>query len=66
MLKIKKGVKNMKLTWKELYAKLCKQCSCSAFADNIIGRWMDEAESWDWDAVVPDDVITAAKTQKII
>ena len=56
----------MKLTWKELYAKLCKQCSCSAFADNIIGRWMDEAESWDWDAVVPDDVITAAKTQKII
>ncbi|MEG1725906.1 MAG: hypothetical protein RR313_10980 [Anaerovoracaceae bacterium] len=42
------------MTWMDLYLEICKQCSCRAHADDIIGHLMDDYGSWDWDAIAPE------------
>ena len=49
------------MTWNQLFEELCLQCSCDALAANIVGRLMDDYESWDWDASVPGTALEVLK-----
>lgn len=52
-------LKPIELTWRWLWEEVRKTCSRDEFADNIIGRLMDEHESWEWDAVIPMSALSA-------
>ena len=49
------------MTWNELKKALVKQGVKYYQADNIIGHLMDDYKSWDWDAIIPDEVKAVLK-----
>lgn len=49
------------MTWNEFYDLVRAQCSCDAHADNIVGNLMDDTQSWNWDAQVPDDALAVLR-----
>ena len=45
------------MTFSKFWDCLCRVCSSSIWADNIVGDIMDTLECWDWDALVPTEYI---------